>query len=103
MTTTEAQRPIGPPREVAAVIRISRGKADKISLVAQREDIEYTCSLFNLVVVKWFSFVNVSGAAVQHTREFDELQRFILQPHIAGLVIPCVDRWSREATFESAA
>src|SRR5260370_24645076 len=96
-------QPIGPPLEVAGMIRISKGKEDKISLDRQREDIEFTCSVFNLVVVKWFSFVNVSGAAVQHKTRFDELQTYLSQPHVAGLVIPSVDRCSREATFERAA
>src|ERR1019366_9131259 len=89
--------------QVVAMVRVSKiGQAEdeKTGLDRQRRDIRFTCNHFNLGVVKEFPLV-VTGAQVQRTPEVRELQRWIQRTDIQGLVIPSIDRLSRDDRFSS--
>ena len=89
--------------QVVAMVRVStHGQAEdeKTGLDRQRRDIRFTCNHFNLGVVKEFPLI-VTGAQVQRTPEVRELQRWIQRKDIHGLVIPSIDRLSRDDRFSS--
>jgi hypothetical protein len=85
------------------MVRVStpgQAEDEKTGLDRQRRDIRFTCNHFNLGVVKEFPLV-VTGAQVQRTPEVRELQRWIQRTDIQGLVIPSIDRLSRDDRFSS--
>jgi hypothetical protein len=90
-------------RRVVSWVRVSteqQAEDEKTGLDRQRRDIRFTCNNFNLEVVKEFPLV-VTGAQVVHTPEFRELKEWMKRRDIAGLVIPSIDRLSRDDRFSS--
>ncbi|MBZ5625170.1 MAG: recombinase family protein [Acidobacteriia bacterium] len=92
-------------RQVVSMIRVSTpGQAtdDRKGLNRQREDIAVFQDSYGLEIKRQFEIV-MSGTDVHRTRDFHTMLEVLKRPEIAGVVVPSIDRLSRDHRLSSMA
>lgn len=71
----------------------------KAGLLRQREELRLTCERFGIEITEVFEIVDVSGAQIAASPEFQRLLVALSNPSIHGLVIAAIDRLMRPDDF----
>src|SRR4051794_14826646 len=90
--------------KVVALCRLSTDEQahdGRAGLLRQKEDVRVTAQKFNLDVERMFEVIDVSGTVFTTTAHCREMLAVLQQPHIAGLILPALDRLMRPNDFTS--
>src|SRR5579862_5004787 len=91
-------------RKVISLVRVSdksQADDDRTGIPRQLDDIATHCQTHNLEVVQEYRLTGLSGANVEHSRQFQEMLSKLSQSSIAGLVFATVDRFFRPEFLSS--
>lgn len=75
----------------------------RAGMLRQRADIAQVAARHDLAIEQTVEIVDVSGTQVAQSPQFQALLRKLEEPHIAGLIVPAIDRLMRPDDFSSFA